>query len=115
MADPHADLLRIDDLDVDCIIGIHPEERTTPQPLRVSLAFRFDSRRAAQEESLAHSVDYARVAGEVGFLLHQGAFQLIETAAEVVSRCVLSGLDHFEELELKLQKPKALAGNGLPS
>lgn len=109
------DLLRLIDVGVDCLIGIHPEERSTPQPLRVSLSFAVDTRRAAFEENLALSVDYARVAGEVTFVLQQGQFHLIETAAEVVSRSVLSGLEHLDELELTLEKPQALGGNGFPA
>jgi FolB domain-containing protein len=110
-----SDLLRVADVGVDCIIGIHAEERTTPQPLSVSVSFALDTRRAALEESLALSVDYARVVGEVAFVLQHGQFHLIETAAEVVCRTVLSGLDHLDEMELTLTKPRALGGNGAPS
>ena len=114
MNDPN-DLLRIDGIVVSCIIGIHPEERTTPQPLHVSLGFPLDARRASFDENLDHSIDYARVSGEVGFLLQQGSFHLIETAAEVVSRGLLSGLEHVDEIEVTVAKPQALGGNGLPS
>lgn len=110
-----SDRLSLNDVEVDCRIGIHPEERATPQPLRVSLTFSVDTRRAAQEENLAYSVDYARVAGEVAFVLQQGQFHLIETAAEVISRSVLSGIEHIDELELTLVKPRALGGNGHPA
>lgn len=110
-----SDVLRVVDVDVDCVIGIHPEERAATQPLRVSLSFVLDTRRAALEENLAVSVDYARVVGEVGFVLQHGQFHLIETAAEVVCRSVLSGLEHLDEMELTLVKPRALGGNGHPS
>ncbi len=108
-------MLRVSDVEVECIIGVYPEERRHPQPLRVGLAFELDTRRAAQEESLAHTVDYARVVGEVAFVLQHGAFHLLETAAEVVCATVLSGLDQPSEMELTLQKPRALGGNGLPA
>lgn len=109
------DSLRVRDVAIDCIIGVHPEERLHRQPLIVSLAFALDTRRAALEESLAASIDYARVVGEVEFVLQRCDFHLIETAAEVVCRTVLSGLEHVDELELTLQKPRALGGNGVPS
>ncbi len=114
-ATPGDDVLRIADVSVDCIIGVHPEERASSQPLVVSLTFHLDTRRAAQEESLALSIDYARIAGEVAFVLQKGEFHLIETAAEVVCRTVLSGLEHIPDLALTLQKPRALSGNGAPS
>ncbi|MDP2343455.1 MAG: dihydroneopterin aldolase [Deltaproteobacteria bacterium] len=109
------DVLRVVDVEVECLIGVYPEERRTPQPLKVALAFELDTRRAAQEESLAHTVDYARVVGEVTFVLQEGAFHLLETAAEVICATVLSGLEHPSEMELTLQKPRALGGNGIPS
>ena len=108
-------VLRVVDVEVECLIGVYPEERRTPQPLKVGLSFELDTRRAAQEESLEHTVDYARVIGEVGFILQEGAFHLLETAAEVVCATVLSGLEQPSEMELTLQKPRALGGNGVPS
>lgn len=109
------DRLDLVDVSISCIIGIYAEERTTPQPLVVSLGFDLDVRRAAHDASLANTVDYARVIGEVAFVLQQGAFLLIETAAEVVAASVLAGLDVIDALHVVIKKPNALGGNGIPA
>ena len=117
--DAVGDLLRIDGHQVDCVIGVYAEERPVPQPLVVSLGLTLDTRRAARDEDLAATVDYARLLGAVRFVLQQGAFLLIETAAEVVANTVLATVnaEHImvHEVTVTLQKPRALAGNGVPA
>ena len=110
-----SDLLRVDDVEVECVIGVYAEERTTTQPLRVSLALSLDAGRAARSGLLDDTVDYARLFGQLRFVLQQGAFQLIETAAEALCAVVLRGAPAVVDLQLTLAKPRALAGNGLPS
>jgi dihydroneopterin aldolase len=109
------DLLSIDDVEVPCVIGVYPEERGAPQPLVVSLRLSLDTRRAAHDEQLALTVDYARLLGAVRFVLQQGAFLLIETAAEVVAATVLASVDLTDSVTVTVKKPRALGGNGLPS
>ncbi len=109
------DRIDVIDVDIPCIIGIYAEERTAPQSLLVSLGFDLDVRRAAHDASLASTVDYARIVGEVAFVLQQGKFLLIETAAEVVAASVLLGLDVVDTLHVVIKKPRALGGNGTPS
>jgi len=109
------DVLAIDDVEISCIIGVYPEERRAEQPLVVSLRLPLDARRASVEDRLALTVDYARLLGEVRFVVRQGAFQLIEAAAEVVAATVLAAVDAISHVEVKLTKPRALGGNGVPS
>jgi len=110
-----SDLLRVDDVEVDCVIGVYAEERTTSQPLRVSLALVLDAARAARSGHLDDTVDYARLFGQLRFVLVHGAFQLIETAAESLCAVVLRAAPAVDDVTLTLAKPRALAGNGLPS
>jgi FolB domain-containing protein len=109
------DRIDVVDVNIPCIIGVYAEERLTPQPLLVSLGFALDVRRAANEGDLKHTVDYARVMGEVEFVLQECAFLLIESAAEVIAAIVLAGHAVVDELTVTVKKPQALGGNGLPS
>lgn len=109
------DCIDVDDVEIPCIIGCYEEERHTRQPLLVSLRFALDTRRAAHDEALNLSVDYARVMGLVRFLLHHGRFQLLETAAEVVAAAILSSVTVVDDVTICLRKPRALGGNGVPS
>ena len=112
---PTADRIDVVDVEIPCIIGIHPEERTTVQPLLVSLSFTLDTRRAATDGDLDASVDYARVLGVVRFVLEEGRFFLIETAAEVIAAVVLATIDVVDDVGVTIKKPRALGGNGVPS
>ncbi len=109
------DLLRVDDVVVDCVIGVYAEERTATQPLRVSLSLALDAAAAARSGDLNDTVDYARLFGQLRFVLAHGAFRLLETAAEVLCAVALRASPGVDELTLTLSKPRALAGNGLPS
>ncbi|HEY1099072.1 MAG TPA: dihydroneopterin aldolase [Myxococcota bacterium] len=108
------DRIDVVDVEIPCIIGIHPEERSTAQPLLVSLSFTLDTRKAAHDGALHATVDYARVLGVVGFVLVQGRFLLIETAAELVAAAVLATVDVVDEVTVTIKKPRALGGNGTP-
>ena len=60
---------------LECIVGIHPHERLTPQPLKIELELHFDRRPNAFGKTLSDSVDYSVVAGEVAFVFEVGKFQ----------------------------------------
>jgi dihydroneopterin aldolase len=109
------DTIHVQGAPFTCIIGVYDEERHTPQALVVDLTFEVDVQRAATSGLLAHTVDYARVLGEVGFVLESARFELIETAAEALAATLLSGLDATSGLALTLHKPGALLGAGVPS
>lgn len=114
------DVIVIDQLRVDCIIGIYPDERVTPQPLQLDLALHLDTREAARG-SLNVSVDYARLGGEIRFLLESCQFSLLESAADAIAKYVLApptpDVPRARPIavDLRLAKPKALGGVGIPS
>lgn len=115
------DVIQLSGLEVDCIVGVYPDERQTPQPLVVDLALYLDTRAAALGEGLKATVDYARVSGELRFLLESCRFLLLETAAEALCRYLLAPPtgDALRArpvaVSMRLMKPRALAGGVLPS
>lgn len=115
------DVIEINGLRADCIVGVYPAERRSAQPLVVDLSLAFDTRRAGREGSLEASIDYARLAGEVRFLLAACHFHLLESAAEALSRYVLAPPTkdapraQVTEAMVRLTKPNALPGEALPS
>jgi dihydroneopterin aldolase len=115
------DVLEVQGLIVDCIVGMYPSERDRPQPLVVDLALHLDTRAAGESEQIARTVDYGRLAGELRFLLESGRFQLLETAAEALARWVLLEPTPdrpgavVERADVKLMKPEALAGGARAS
>jgi len=115
------DTIAIEGLRIDCVVGVYPHERDRPQPLEVDVRMRLDTRRAGESERLAQSVHYGAVANQIAFLLHSCKFYLLETAAHVLTRYLLAPpapgerRGRIEEVFLRLKKPYALAGHGVPS
>lgn len=114
------DRLALRGMRFDCIIGILDHERTTPQPVELDVVLHFHMRRAAHEGRIAHTIDYARVVGELQFILVAARFLLLESAAEALAAWLLMppSLDvprpQVEEVEVRLAKPRALAGRAVP-
>ncbi len=115
------DCIELRKLRVDCVVGVYPSERTHPQPLLVDLALHFDARPAARGGGLAASIDYARLAGEVRFLLAASRFYLLETAADALARYLLAPPTEdvprarARAVVVRLSKPRALPGSALAS
>lgn len=115
------DVITIEGLRVDCVVGVYPHERDRPQPLDLDVRLSLDTRRAGASERLAHSIDYTATANQLAFLLHSCRFYMLETAAHVLTRFLLAPpapgerRGRVHEVWLRLKKPYALAGHGVPS
>lgn len=80
-----------------------------------------DTERAARTERLRYTIHYGRIADEVRFLLSSCRFRMLETAADVLCRYLLSDPASGERraaidrVRIRLTKPAALAGAAIPS
>ncbi len=81
--------IAVEDLRVECLIGVRDPERVTPQSVRVDLEVVVDAQAAAMGDDLRQTFCYDRVARDVGFLLEAGRFYLLETASWVLLRALL--------------------------
>ena len=109
------DSVTLNHLSYHCIIGILPEERFTPQPLEVQVSMELDLDHAANTGSLYSSVDYSQLASSILFILEQGKFHLIESAALALARFILFQEQAVTAVRVTLTKPNALGGLGIPS
>ena len=75
--------LELNGIDVDCIIGERPDERTRTQRLRVDVALTIDDKVATTDE-LADTVDYAALTEGIRAALVAAKCRMIERAAKVV-------------------------------
>ncbi|MDH4248738.1 MAG: dihydroneopterin aldolase [Deltaproteobacteria bacterium] len=100
--------IHLENLRVNCIIGIHPHERTTEQPLIITLRFPADFGPAAASESVADTVDYGEVGRAVRSFVVAGRFQLLETLARrlAVHLCETFALSW---VRLRVRKPNAVS------
>ena len=79
----------VDELMVECLIGCLDTERTHAQVVRVDLAVTVDILRPADSDSLRQTWNYAAIAEQVRFVLQQGRFHLLESAARALLRSLL--------------------------
>lgn len=104
------DRIFIEDLRVDCIVGIYAHERKFPQPLRVDLELGLDTAEAAYTGRIAATCDYSRVADEVATMLNFRRYKLLEMAAEELAAMLFGVHPMLDDLRLRLHKPQAMRG-----
>ncbi|MDY7228833.1 dihydroneopterin aldolase [Hyalangium rubrum] len=115
------DIIELQGLTVDCIIGIYHRERVAPQPLRLDVALFLDTREAALGGRLGRTVHYGRLEGELRFLMEACRFELLESAAEALCRYVLapptedSHRASVRAATVRITKPEALSARAIPS
>jgi 7,8-dihydroneopterin aldolase/epimerase/oxygenase len=102
------DIVFIEGLKVDTVIGVYEWERSIQQTLQFDVEMRTDTRDAATDDDLAKTVDYAVVAEEIVKLTRANQAELIETVAERVAESILS---HYavNSVRIKLRKLGAVA------
>lgn len=115
------DRIRIEGLEVRCVVGVYPRERDVPQRLLVDCDLFLDTERAATTERLAHTVDYDAMSRQIAFVLEHARFRMLETAAHVLARYLLAPPARgerrgtVERLALRLTKPEAMRNRATPS
>ena len=81
--------LELNGIDVECIIGERPDERTHPQRLRIDVVLTIGDR-AAVTDALGDTVDYAALTEEIRAALVAAKCRMIERAARVVADLCLA-------------------------
>ncbi|MCA9319707.1 MAG: dihydroneopterin aldolase [Planctomycetes bacterium] len=99
--------ISVEGLEIECIIGIHPEERDKPQVLLVDVELDRDFAAAAEGDDMAHTVDYVDIAGALTTLAVEGRYRLLETLAEESAKLVMSRFGG-ERVAIKILKPAAI-------
>jgi len=84
------DVVFIEALKVDTVIGVYDWEKTIEQTLQFDIEMRTDIKAAAQIDDLSKTVDYSVVAEDVVKLAKQNQAELIETVAEKVAELILA-------------------------
>lgn len=109
----HYGVIGLEEVEISCIIGERPEERTTPQQIIIAFCVAVDFARCAKHDDMADAVDYTLLLKAVREIAEQGNFNLIETLAWNI-------LHHFQThfgipwAWIKIRKPYALPGLGVP-
>lgn len=115
------DIIRIQNMHVQCYIGIHRHERHERQTLLVDVEMYLDPVSVSEKITLSNSVDYSKIFGELKFLLEASQFRLLETAAQALCAYLLAPAvpdrpqAKINAVKLTLSKPSALKSEAVPS
>ena len=105
------DQLKLNGIEVECIIGDLPEERESEQRLLVDVALDIDLKNAANSDSLDDTVDYALLVGDIREALEDAQCRLLERAAGVVADVCLSD-PRVERVTVGVRKFGSVSGLG---
>ena len=103
------DIIFIDGLAVDTVIGIYDWERKIKQAVFFDLEMATDCCKAAATESVDDALNYKSVAVRVREFVEASDFQLVATLAERTAALILDEFD-VSWLRLRLNKKGALRG-----
>jgi dihydroneopterin aldolase len=103
------DIVYLNDLRVDTVIGIYDWERRTRQTVIFDIEMGTDIRKAAETDTIEHTLDYKAVAKRLFAFVGQSEFRLVETLAEQVAQILL---EEFQVpwCRIRLNKKGAVRG-----
>ena len=101
------DIVFIEDLRVEAVIGIYDWERQKRQPLSLDIDMAFDNTVPANHDDISLTLNYEDVSKRLMEYVGQSCFELVETLAE---RCAALIREEFNVpwIRLKLSKPGAV-------
>ena len=101
------DNIRIERLELDCLIGVNPWERLTKQRITIDITMDVDLSAAGRSDSIRDTVDYRVVAKAVAEEVNSSSYKLVEAlAARLAEICMTN--ERVQSVEVTLRKPGAI-------
>ena len=101
------DKIFIEGLEIRCIIGTLPRERTKKQKIVLDLEFPAQVAKAAKRDDLSDALNYKKIAERATAFIAKSKCFLIETLAERLAKTLLQEFG-LKSLTLRISKPAAL-------
>lgn len=83
------DIIFIEELRIETLIGIYPREKALPQPVEMSLRIGASTATAGASDDIGDTIDYAKVVQRIRADLATHHFNLLEKLAEHVATLIL--------------------------
>lgn len=100
--------ISLHEFSVNCFIGCLNKERIEKQTIEVNLSLVMNGMPPLPDDKISDTWDYTELAKQIGFILEEGRFHLLETAARFTARYLLLPNLHekftIDALELSLTK-----------
>ena len=104
------DVVFIEDLRIETVIGIYDWERKIKQIVALDLEMAFDNRKPAASDRIEDTLDYKAVSKRLIAFVESSHFELVETLVERCAEIVQRDFG-VAWLSLKLSKPGAVTGS----
>ena len=104
------DIVFINELRIETIIGIYDWERKVKQTISLDLEMGADIGKSAATDAIDDTLNYKAVAKRLIAFVEDSEYQLVETLAEKIAGIVLSEFN-VPWLKLTVHKPGAVRGS----
>jgi dihydroneopterin aldolase len=104
------DIVFINELRIETIIGIYDWERKVKQTISLDLEMGADIRKSAATDAIEDTLNYKAVAKRLIAFVEDSEYLLVETLAEKITEIVLSEFS-VPWLKLTVRKPGAVRGS----
>ena len=104
------DIVFINELRIETIIGIYDWERKVKQTISLDLEMGTDIQKSAATDAIDDTLNYKAVAKRLIAFVEDSEYQLVETLAEKIAGVVLSEFN-VPWLKLTVHKPGAVRGS----
>jgi dihydroneopterin aldolase len=101
------DKVFIEGLTIQTTIGFYQWEKEIKQTLSIDLIMGWDTAKAAQNDELAKTLDYATISQDISDFANENPVDLLETLAERLAQHLLTTYN-IPWLKLKVGKPGAV-------
>lgn len=99
--------IRIKDLRLRCIIGLHDWEREVRQDVVINIEIEFDNATSASSDDISDSINYKKLTKEIIGKVEKSDFKLIERLAGMIVETVMSD-ERVGKVIVEIDKPHAL-------
>ena len=99
----------IDHLQISAIIGIHPYEHNSHQPIYIDIELDVENHINPVKDQLEETIDYEAIAKMIEILALKCHVQLVETLAHRIANECLKYDNRIQKIWIKISKPNALA------
>ena len=103
------DIIYLNDLRIDTVIGIYDWERRTKQTITLDIEMAADIRKAAATDNIDDTLNYKLVAKRIIEFVSQSEFELVETLAERITEILIVEFK-IPWCRLRLNKQGAVKG-----
>jgi len=102
------DIIAIEDLRVNCIVGVHDWERKREQPVLITVELYVPIGLAATGDDLNQTVNYSTLNQSIQKQVQTGKYQLLETMAEELAKMILAEQSSVRGVRVVIKKPRAI-------